>query len=87
MARVMRTILLCGAIAGLLMACGSSEKQWYKPNAEYTVAEFKRDRAVCEKGGQLDEECLRQRGWVSLTPDKDHKAPIVVPTSRNRYSN
>ena len=84
MARVMRAFLLCCAVLGLLAACGSSEKQWYKPNAEYTVAEFQRDRTACEKKGELDEECLRQRGWVSLTPDKD-KAPPVVPTSKQRY--
>ena len=85
MARVMRAVLLCCAVLGLLAACGgSSEKQWYKPNTEYTVAEFQRDRIACEKNGQLDEACLRQRGWVSLTPDKD-KPPPVLPTSKQRY--
>ena len=84
MARVMRPFLLCCAVLGLLTACGSGEKQWYKPNTEYTVAEFQRDRAACEKSGQLDEGCLRQRGWVSLTPDKDKPLP-PVPTSKSRY--
>jgi len=84
MTHVMRALLLCCTALGLLTACGSGEKQWYKPNAEYTVAEFQRDRAACEKSGQLDEECLRQRGWVSLSPDKD-KAPPVMPTSKNKY--
>jgi hypothetical protein len=81
---VMRAFLLCCAVLGLLAACGSSEKQWYKPNAEYTVAEFQRDRTACEKNGQIDEECLRKRGWVSLTPDKDKPLP-AVPTSKQRY--
>jgi hypothetical protein len=85
MARVMRAFLLCSAVLGLLTACGpTTEKQWYKPNAEYTVAEFQRDRAACEKKGELDEECLRQRGWVSLTPDKDKPLP-ATPTSRGKY--
>ena len=84
MARVMRAFLLCCAVLGLLAACGSSEKQWYKPNAEYTVAEFQRDRASCEKNGQLDEECLRQRGWVSLSPDKE-KPPPAIPTTKQKY--
>jgi hypothetical protein len=84
MARVMRAALLCCAVAGLLTACGSGDKQWYKPNAEYTVAEFQRDRAACEKSGQIDEECLRQRGWVSLTPDKDKPLP-AAPTTRNKF--
>jgi hypothetical protein len=81
---VMRAFLLCCAVLGLLAACGSREKQWYKPNAEYTVAEFQRDRTACEKNGQIDEECLRKRGWVSLTPDKDKPLP-AVPTSKQRY--
>jgi hypothetical protein len=84
MARVMRVVLLCCAVLGLLTACASSEKQWYKPNAEYTVAEFQRDRTACEKNGQIDEGCLRQRGWVSLTPDKDKPLP-PIPTSKQRY--
>ena len=42
MARVMRAFLLCCAVLGLLTACGSSGKQWYKPNTEYTIAEFQR---------------------------------------------
>jgi predicted component of type VI protein secretion system len=85
MARVMRAVLLCCAVLGLLAACGgSSEKQWYKPNAEYTVAEFQRDRTACEKNGQIDEECLRQRGWVSLTPDKEKPLP-PIPTTKQKY--
>ena len=81
---VMRAFLLCCTILGLLTACGSTEKQWYKPNAEYTVAEFHRDRAACEKSGRIDEECLRQRGWVSLSPDKDKPLP-AIPTSKQHY--
>jgi len=84
MTRVMRVFVLCFAVAGLLAACGSSEKQWYKPNAEYTVDEFKRDRAACEKSGQVDEDCLRQRGWLSLTPDKEKAAP-AQPISKQKY--
>ena len=85
MARVMRAVLLCCAVLGLLAACGgSSEKQWYKPNAEYTVAEFQRDRTACEKKGEIDEECLRQRGWVSLTPDKEKPLP-PIPTTKQKY--
>ena len=84
MARVMRVLLLCCAVLALLTACGSAAKQWYKPNAEYTVAEFQRDRTACEKKGELDEECLRQRGWVSLSPDKDKTLP-PVPTTKQNY--
>ena len=84
MARVMRAFLLCCAVLGLLTACGSGDKQWYKPNAEYTVAEFQRDRAACEKSGQMDEECLRQRGWVSVSSDKGKPLP-PIPTTKGKY--
>ena len=77
--------LLVPVIILIASACGTAtDKQWYKPNVEYTVAEFQRDRTACEKNGELDEECLRQRGWVSLSPDKD-KPPPVLPTSKQRY--
>jgi hypothetical protein len=85
MARVMRAFLLGCAVLGLFTACASSDKQWYKPNAEYTVVEFQRDRAACEKNGQLDEACLRQRGWVPLSTDKDNTKPLApTPSSRGR---
>ncbi len=44
--------------------CGAAEeRKWYKPNANYSVADFQRDRTECTKGGDLDEDCLRQRRW------------------------
>jgi hypothetical protein len=80
-AAVTRTGLCILAAAMLAAACGSAvEKQWYKPTGEYTVADFKRDRAACEKDGKLDESCLRERGWLPLTLDKE-KPPPPPPTS------
>ena len=78
--------LLCTTVtvASLVVGCSSSEKQWYKAGQEYTVAEFKRDRAACEKNGTLDEDCLRQRGWVPLTADKEKAQPTVTP-QKGRY--
>lgn len=86
MTRVMRALLFLFGIAGLFAACGAAEKQWYKAGTDYTVAEFQRDRAACEKSGKLDEDCLRQRGWVPLSPDKG-KPPPQTPTQRGRYYN
>jgi hypothetical protein len=63
------------AIAGTFAACGSAEKQWYKAGTEYTVPEFTRDRAKCEKNGKLDEECLKQLGWIPLSLDAEKPAP------------
>src|SRR5262245_1568913 len=83
-ARVMRKVVPFIVMALVAAACGSPERQWYKPGADYTVAEFRRDRASCEKSGKIDEDCLKERGWVPLTPDKE-KPPPVTPTTRSRY--
>ena len=45
----MRRLIILPAVAALaLAACalfsGEPEKQWYKPNADYTAADFERDR-------------------------------------------
>ena len=78
MARVIRVLLLLFAIALCFPACSEPEKQWYKPGVDYTVTDFQRDRAACEKGGKLDEDCLRERGWRPLSADK---APPTPPPS------
>jgi hypothetical protein len=54
---------------GVLFAAGCSsgtEVEWMKVGQPYTAAEFRRDYAECNKSGKLD-ECLRGRGWVSVT--------------------
>jgi len=63
-------------------ACGSAtDKQWYKPNADYTAADFERDRVECTpKKQSLDETCLRDKGWPAV------KAPsIPVRQKGNKY--
>jgi len=89
---VTRRFLWLVAAASVLTACGSfgsgGEKQWYKAGADYTVAEFQRDRAACEKSGKLDEDCLKERGWTPLSADKAAPPP-PLPTgprgSTGRY--
>lgn len=62
-----------------IAACSSqTERQWMKVNEKYTTAEFQRDHAECSKGGKLDEECMRRRGWVDVTGVKT-KAPEPEP--------
>ena len=40
--------LLIVVASGLLVGCSSErDRQWYKPNVNYTVDEFKRDRDGC----------------------------------------
>ena len=74
-------ILLAVALAGA--ACSSGrEVEWMKVNQKYTTAEFRRDYAECEKSGKLD-ECLQNRGWVSVTAPYIAKPP--VPDVRKPY--
>jgi hypothetical protein len=77
----MNRLALLLAIAALgLTACwsGNPEKQWYKPNTDYTAADFERDRDACtdKKTIVLDEDCMQQRGWVALGGDI---GPVKAP--------
>ena len=82
----MRGLVLLITLVPLVTACASQEKQWYKPGIEYTVTEFQRDRTACEKNGMLDEDCLRQRGWVPLSTDRDRAGPVNPNANqRGRY--
>ena len=59
-----------------LAACSSTEeKQWYKPGGNYTMAEFQRDETSCTKNRVLDEDCLKNLGWVQLTTDAYRGSP------------
>jgi len=79
--------LMKGLIAllpiGLLIittACSDAppDKQWYKPNSNYTTADFERDRDTCtdKKTKALDEGCMKDRGWAALGGDI---APATKP--------
>jgi hypothetical protein len=82
MPRVMRLMLVIAAVA--LASCShSQDKQWYKATP-YTVAEFQRDRDACTTRDVLDEACMRQRGWIPLSADKDKPVPAPEPP-RGRY--
>ena len=88
MRRMRRIITLtCGlALVVSLGACSlDPEKQWYKPNGSYTAADFDRDSKACTKDRVLDEDCLRARGWVSLSGDivkKQQEKPPAGSSSR-----
>jgi len=68
-----RLIHLVPVAALALVACSSSadsDRQWYKPNADYTAADFERDRLACtDKKKVLDPDCMKQRGWAALGAD------------------
>ena len=61
-----RTLLIaCGSL--IFLGCASGpDIEWMKVGQPYTAAEFRRDYSACDKTPNLD-ECLRGRGWVSVT--------------------
>jgi hypothetical protein len=70
--RVKGLRLLLPLIVLVLFGCGNAtDKQWYKPNVDYTAAEFERDRVACspKKNNILDEACMKARGWLPLSGD------------------
>lgn len=79
-------ILLTVAAALLAAGCAEPEREWLKVDQPYTTAEFRRDIAACTRGGKLDEECMKSRGWVSLSPTRTEKPPEPVrATTTPRY--
>ena len=84
----MRRLILLLPVAALVLAgCSSSgepDKQWYKPNVDYTAADFERDRVACtDKKKKLDEDCLKQRGWAALGGDIGPSIKPPDPTKSN----
>jgi hypothetical protein len=64
---------------------GNPEKQWYKATGEYTSSEFERDRRACTINRTLDEDCLRQRGWTSLSADTGPPPKVPATPRPTRY--
>lgn len=62
------------ALLVAVVAAGcAQDKEWMKIGQTYSTEDFRRDYAACSKGGNLDEACMRARGWVSVTPGKAEK--------------
>jgi hypothetical protein len=90
-----RLIVFIAAWALVCAGCGlmssAPEKQWYKPNVDYTAADFERDRVECtdKKTKALAEDCMRQLGWASLGVDIGPAVkapdPAKAPNSKSRY--
>ncbi len=57
------------ALGIALVAAGctsAADVEWMKVGQPYTAADFRRDYKECDKTSSLD-DCLRSRGWVSVT--------------------
>jgi hypothetical protein len=79
-----RFIVLCALVLAANACSLEPDRQWYKPGQSYTVADFRRDETACTKDRKLDEECLRQRGWVALSGDAAPKPKTLEEQERER---
>ena len=82
----MKRLIALLPIAALILvaACDiAADKQWYKPNENYTAADFARDSAACtdKKSKVLDESCMKDRGWVALGGDIGPPVKAPDPTT------
>jgi hypothetical protein len=72
-----------------LVGCGSHDnREWLKVDRRYTKEEFQRDYKECTRKGDLDDACMRQRGWVSVNPsttDPVSREMDPLQRSRGRY--
>ena len=71
----------------VLAACGTdTDRQWMKLDQSYTTAEFRRDLQECTIKGKLDDDCMKSRGWVAVTPPKLEQKkddPLSQPAGRS----
>ena len=87
MPRMKRLIALLPLAVLILAGCSTEpDRQWYKPNVNYTTADFERDRAACtdKKAKVLDDECMKQRGWVALGGDIGPAVKAPEPASKGK---
>ena len=76
-------VLLAALASG---ACGSDTREWMKLDSNYTTAEFQRDIKECTVQGKLDDDCMKARGWVAVTPPKNEQKkedPLSMPAGRS----
>ncbi|HYE90857.1 MAG TPA: hypothetical protein VEA38_07560 [Terriglobales bacterium] len=73
-------------VALAVLGCAADEREWMKVNQRYTKEDFRRDYRECTRKSDLDEACMRERGWQPMNPSKADAPPTPPPTpSRGRY--
>ena len=80
-------VLVMLAALGTAACSASDTREWMKVNQRYTKEEFVRDHKECSRDSRPDEACMRQRGWVPVSPSKSEPPPNPdqTPRSRGRY--
>ena len=58
------------SLLGFVGCSSQDDREWMKVDRRYTKEEFQRDYKECTRKGDLDDACMRQRGWVSVNPSK-----------------
>ena len=66
-------LALAGIVLGATACGGIDDRQWMKINQRYTTAEFQQDVAACSPKRTLDEECMKNRGWVDVSRSKSER--------------
>ena len=62
------------ALVPALTACGQTDdRQWMKINERYTTEQFRRDYTECSAKAELDDACMKNRGWVEVTRSKSDR--------------
>ena len=84
--RLLSAVLITLAVLPFAACSAHDDREWMKVNQRYTKQEFQRDHKECSRKGDLDDACMRQRGWVSVNPSKSEpqKSPDPLP-QRGRY--
>ena len=83
--RLFIVVLALGA-AGLAGCGGLDTRDWMKiENQRYTKEEFQRDYRDCAKDEKTFEPCMRQRGWVPVSPSKADTQQPEPPGRGRRY--
>jgi len=74
-------------LAVVAAGCGTDQREWMKVDQKYTTEEFRRDYDQCSVKGILDEDCMKARGWVTVSPPKSEQKkddPLAQPAGRPR---
>lgn len=81
-------LLLALSSLGFAGCSASDDREWMKvAQPRWTKEEFQRDYKECSRSGDLNEPCMRQRGWVPVNPTREEapKSMDPLPRGRGRY--